>query len=194
MRIKCGFDGANNSRGFLLNPGFIFNSSVDFFIELDAEYTVYGLTLREGYIWYYICDKHFTYFPRWKPSPFFDVIDSRLSRYWIYSLKKADNYPQAYPIITFPEWANNHPDFYDRLSDGEEQEVAIFRSYKEQMDLEFPNSSIVEIAQVGDADWLICPFCKDAWKNCSSLDALVCCPTCRKIMQNPRYKNEMPYL
>ncbi|MBS0649742.1 MAG: hypothetical protein JSR93_01145 [Verrucomicrobia bacterium] len=163
-------------------------------MELEAEYTVYGLTLREGCFWYYICDRFFTYFPRWKPSPFFEVIDSRLSRYWIYCLKKADNYSDAYPIITFPEWANNHPEFYDRLSDGEDQEVAIFRSYKERMDLEFPNSSIVEIAKIVDAEWLICSFCIDAWKSNTSLDALVCCPACKKIMQNPRYKNEIPHL
>jgi hypothetical protein len=62
------------------------------------------------------------------------------------------------------------------------------------MDLEFPDSSISETAQVGDGEWLICPSFIDAWKYGSNREALVRCPKCLKVYNNPRYKNEYPHL
>ncbi len=160
---------------------------------MNREYTIYGITIRDEYIWYYLCDEIYTYFPRWKPPFFFEVVDPRLSRYWIYSYKKLENYIRAHPIITFPEWANNHPDYYDKLTDGDDPEVAIFKTYKELMDLEFPDSSISKAAQIGDAEWLICPLCWEPWQNSEDIDALVRCPKCQKILNNPRYLNEWPH-
>ena len=60
------------------------------------------------------------------------------------------------------------------------------------MDLEFPDSSISEVAQIGDDEWLICQQCFDAWQSTNYVDALVKCPTCQKIYNNPRYKNPWP--
>jgi uncharacterized CHY-type Zn-finger protein len=60
------------------------------------------------------------------------------------------------------------------------------------MNLEFPDPSIVESAQIGDDEWLICPKCIDAWKS-TTRDALVICPNCKKMFINPRYKNELLY-
>jgi hypothetical protein len=152
------------------------------------------MTVRNGSIWYYIADRVFSYFPRWKPSSFFEVIDVRLSRHWIYSHKKHIDYPQRHSIITFPEWANNHPDFYDKLTDGDKKEVAIFKTYKELMDLEFPSSSISEVAHLVDDEWLICPTCIDAWQCSNIRNALIKCPKCQKTLNNPRYKNEYPHI
>jgi len=194
MKIKCIYNKWPDVPKDIFPINDFSNKESDFYIEIDAEYTVYGMTVRNGCIWYYTRDKAFTYFPRWKPSYFFEVVDPRLSRYWIYSCKKFKNYSQAHPIITFPQWADNHPDFYDMLSDGEEKEVMIFKTYKELMDLEFPDSSISEIAQIGDDEWLICPTCLDAWQYNDDKDALVRCPKCLKVLNNPRYKNEYPHL
>jgi hypothetical protein len=91
------------------------------------------------------------------------------------------------PIITFPEWANNHPDFYDKLSDGDKFEVALFEHYKELMDLEFPDPAVQEAPECLDG-WLICP-CLEAWQSDNTLDALVRCPKCRKLLCNPLYRN-----
>lgn len=197
MKVKCVYN------KFMDVPESIFSSSefnseagrrAEFSLRIGREYTVYGATIRDNCIWYYLCREHFTYYPRWYPSPFFDVIDSRISRHWVYSYKKLDNYGEAYPILTFSEWANDHPDFYDRLTDEEEEEVEIFSTYKELMDLEFPDSSVLDIAQIGDDEWLICSLCIDAWQCSNGKDALVRCPKCQKALNNPRYKNEWPHL
>lgn len=190
MKIKCIYNKFSDVPAEFFPADINYKNNSDFYLDIGKEYTVYGMTIRDGLIWYYVCDRCFTYYPRWKPSSFFNVMDSRLSRYWIYSFKKFDNYAQAYPIITFPEWANEHPDFYDRLTDKDEYEVTIFKSYKELMDLEFPDYSISDIAQIGDDKWLICPMCIDGWQSCNNRDALVKCPKCLRVLNNPRYKNE----
>lgn len=133
-------------------------------------------------IWYCICDALYTYHPMWMPHSFFELSSSHLSRYWIFSFKK-DLQKNRF-FLGFPEWASQQ-DFYDNLTDGEDREVAIFKAYKELMDLEFPDSSISEAAQIGDGEWLICPTCIDAWQSCNSYDALVKCPECRKKNKQP---------
>lgn len=159
----------------------------DFHLDPDRVYVVYGITVRDGDIWYYICDEHFTYYPRWKPSYMFDVVDSTLSRYWIYSQKKLDSYVKPYPIITFPEWANNHPDFYDKLTDNESHETELFLKYKELMDIEFPNPLITEKAHLVDEQSIMCPACSNVWEHQNSVDAMVKCPSCNVVVHNPRY-------
>lgn len=194
MKIKCIFNKWVDIPKDVFSINNTINKESDFYVDVGSEYIVYGMTVRNDCIWYYICDRVFTYYPRWKPSSFFEVIDPRLSRYWIFSCKKFKNYSKAHPIITFPEWADNHPDFYDKLTDGEQKEVIIFKTYKELMDLEFPDSSISEAAQIGDNVWLICPLCMDAWQFSNEEDALVRCPKCKHVLNNPRYKNEWPHL
>jgi hypothetical protein len=185
MKIKCIYNNFADVPNGSTSGDANYTNDSDFYLDIGREYTVYGMTVKGGLIWYYICDRCFSSFPRWKPASFFRVMDSRLSRYWIYSFKKFDNYPQAYPIITFPEWANEHPDFYDRLTDKDEYEVEVFKSYKELMDLEFPDASISDIAQIGDDEWVICPNCINAWHLSTTRDALIRCPKCSKLLNNP---------
>jgi hypothetical protein len=151
------------------------------------QYVVYGLTVNDDSIWYYICSEKFKDYPKWNPASLFTVVDPRLSRYWIYQFKKCEGFAYVQPIITFPEWANNHPDFYDKLSDGDKEEVTLFGHYKELMDLEFPDPAVQEAPEYLDG-WLICP-CLEAWQSDNTLDALVRCPKCRKLLCNPLYRN-----
>ncbi len=189
MRIKCIYNKWIDIPKEIYPISTIPNRESDFYIDVGAEYTVYAMTVNNGYIWYYISDNMFTYFPRWKPPFFFEVIDTRLSRYWIYTYKKFENYTQAHPILAFPEWANNHPDFYDMLSDKNEEETTIFKSYKELMDLEFPDPSISKIAQIGNSELLICPDCINAWESSDEKNGMVRCPKCKRMMHNPRYRD-----
>lgn len=156
------------------------------FLDIGKEYTVYGMIIINCEVWYYICERKHNRFPLPRPSNLFEIIDNRLSRYWIYGIVEGF---KKYPVWMFPEWINETY-FEDSLTDGEEREVAIFNFYKELMDLEFPDSSITETAQIGDNEWLICPTCIDAWQSSNTEDALVKCPKCQKIFNNPRYKNE----
>jgi hypothetical protein len=186
MRIKC-----VENKVAKLPEEIIKNYSIsdsNFPILIGKEYVVYGMTVHLGYVWYYICDEIYSYYPTWSPSPLFEVIDGQLSRFWIYSYKEGMRTVLS-PWWTFPEWADN-PDFYDNLTDGDEREVKIFKSYKELMDLEFPDFTISEIAQIGDKEWLICPTCIDGWECLNTLDGMVRCPKCKKVMHNPRYQAE----
>ncbi|MFA6915651.1 MAG: hypothetical protein WC222_04585 [Parachlamydiales bacterium] len=155
-------------------------------IKVNKNYVVYGMIIEDGYMWYYICDETYSYYPVWKPSPLFEVINNQLSRYWVYSCKKEFDYIS---VIAFPEWAENPYDYYDRLTDGFDKEIEIFKRYKELMDLEFPDPTVTIKAEIGDESWLLCPLCIDAWESTNKLDALVRCPKCQTIMNNPRYFN-----
>lgn len=161
------------------------------FLDSGKEYTVYGLIDSKDkilQILYYICGDDRDKFPIARPYYLFDIVDNRLSKYWIFGLIYG-----LQPVWIFPEWINENY-FQEKLTDWEEREVQIFKSYKEAMDLEFPDSSISEMAEIGDNEWLICPTCIDAWENKDNRNALVRCPKCLKILNNPRYKNEYPHI
>ena len=157
---------------------------------IDKEYVVYVIGEIYQHIWYCICDEQYRYFPWWIPQWYFEISDPRLSRYWIASFVK--DKPKNRLFLGFPEWVNQE-DFYDNLVDGEYQEKQIFKAYKERMDLEFPDASIVDFPQVLDSEWLMCPICIDAWQSIDSKDALIKCPKCQKLYNNPRFNNELPH-
>ena len=154
---------------------------------LGKEYVVYAISEYYDNIWYCICDESYSYYPMWIPFPFFEISDNHLSRYWIFSFKQ--DKPKNRPFFGFPEWALEQV-FYDNLTDGADREVALFKAYKELMDLEFPDSFISQAAQIGDDRWLICPVCFEAWEDYNKLDGMVKCPKCNTILHNPRNENE----
>jgi hypothetical protein len=145
------------------------------------EYTVYALGKSDGEPLYYLYDEYCSYYPMFHSSPFFEITDNHPSRYWVPS-KSEPNF------LAYPEWALDD-NYYGNLIDDEAGESRIFRHYKALMDLEFPDSTITEKAQIGDAQWLICPTCIDAWQSPDNLDAVVICPKCQNMLHNPRYQN-----
>ena len=165
-------------------------SSLYEFLEVGKEYNVYGMVVSFGQVCYYICDRMHNEFPIAIPADLFEIVDRRLSRYWIFGFINAF---ENYPFWIFPEWLTERY-FQNKLTDWEDREMGIFKSYRELMDLEFPDSSVTVSAQIGDDMWLICPECIDAWECSTSKDALVRCPMCKKLFNNPRYKNEYPHL
>lgn len=167
-----------------LKPEDGYTYDYQFAVEIDKTYIVYAMTIYSGYIWYYICDQHYTDYPAWNPSPLFEVIDGRLSKYWIYSCVTEENHTKT--IWAYHQWVKD-PYYYDQLTDGASKEVEIFKYYKNLMDVEFPDPAIKDCAQILDEEWLLCPICIDAWK-CRSEDGMVICPNCKKMFHNPRYK------
>ena len=147
-------------------------------------YTVYGMTIRVGYVWYYVCEDGYNDYPIWRPALLFELVNHELSKYWIFNYESYEDNFLA--IWAFPEWAKNHYEYYDRLTDWKEKESKIFQRYKLLMDLEFPNPSIALTAAVLDDTWLLCPTCIDAWKSQSD-NGMVICPLCKQMMHNPRY-------
>jgi hypothetical protein len=154
------------------------------------EYVIYALRVYLGHIWYCLCDEHFTFYPNWYPWMLFEVIDTRLSRHWVFGYEE-DEYGRT-PYLSFPEWASDRR-FYEDLVDGNKMGkcALVFKEYRERMNVEFPDSAVTRSAQVGDAAWLICPQCLDAWPASGSRDALVRCPKCQQVWCDPRYQNTL---
>ncbi len=188
MRVECKYN-----IGKQIPENFVGYVSLDKKIPLiiGKQYVVYALSEFYKNIWYCIYDEYCTSYPMWTPSQFFELTDNHLSRHWVFSLKKDSSTTDVAQedlrlFFGFPEWATELG-FYDRLTDGEEKEVALFKTYKELMDLEFPDSAISDRAQIGDSEWLICPDCLDAWNSPGDKDGMAICPKCKKMMHNPRY-------
>jgi len=171
------------------------NTSPDnyhFNLKEGQTYIVYAWAIFNNCLWYCISEGNNVFFPMWNPSMIFDIVDNRLSRYWIFNIWSTSvDVEKEIPICSFPEWAND-PYFYTELIEynGNDPNAIIFKKYKTLMDLEFPDPSITEKAEIGDRDWLICPKCIDAWEWKDDRDALVKCPKCQTIFNNPRYKDE----
>lgn len=156
-------------------------------LTLGKSYIVYALTIDAEGTWFCILDEARSS-PMWHPEYCFKIEHQRLSRYWIINSWK-DKQGVNRPILAFPEWANSQYFHWD-LVESDEEAWKIFRKYEKLMNLEFPNPTIKETAQIGDDKWLICPLCIDAWEN-QVQDALIICPKCQTVLNNPRYKDEI---
>jgi len=112
-------------------------------ITIGRVYIVYGFTIVKDFVWYYLCDDNYSErdympFPLWYPSPLFEIIDRRLSKYWEFDAQPGERCESpSGVIVAFPEWAKD-PFYYDRLTDGFEPEIALFRKYKKLIDAEYP--------------------------------------------------------
>jgi len=188
MKVKC----IENKRNSLTTEALKQCSSYDKFpLIVGKEYVVYALSEFDDYFWFCLWNEQCYSFPIWEPSLFFEISDARLSRYWIFAFR--NNFlGKKVPFFGIPEWANSDA-FYDNLTESEDKEIRIFSKYRELMEVEFPDRSISEKAQIGDDQWLMCPLCIDAWEEPSPLNAMVTCPLCKKMMHNPRYKDELPH-
>jgi len=85
----------------------------------------------------YLCDENYPEFrfPKWYPFSFFEVVDSRLSKYWeIGQFDFSEKYGKV-AIISFPEWARDAT-FYERLVDGDPEALKVFEKYKTLIDAE----------------------------------------------------------
>jgi hypothetical protein len=185
MRIKCILNSGRDLPEDCLDPAGGFNRDTKFALVIGKEYNVYAITLFLGYVWYFICDEDYVYYPIWNPSPLFEVVDGRLSKYWRYNFIKG-NLPVAKSrsIFAFEEWAKNPYRYYDNLTNGNESEVAIFKRYKDLMDLEFPCPSITKKASILKESWVMCPNCDESWEELSK-DGMLRCPKCKEFLQNP---------
>jgi hypothetical protein len=109
-------------------------------LSIGKIYHVYGCLYKKEYPWFYICeDDDFEDYPKAYAAPFFEVIDSSLSKYWVFghAVIKNDINSEGYIYthMTFKEWANDYF-FYERLVEGQEKEVSIFMKYKRLIDAE----------------------------------------------------------
>jgi hypothetical protein len=137
MKVRCIGNLGSNLPPALLDPTSNRDENTLFPLTIGKTYVVYGLTVHRDFAWYYICDDEFTYFPVWNPSPLFEIVDHRVSKYWEinYSPDGRGESDTGF-ILAYPEWARD-PYYYEHLSDDRAQEVQTFRKYKKLLDEEY---------------------------------------------------------
>ncbi|MEZ2232167.1 hypothetical protein [Microcoleus sp.] len=113
-----------------IDPARGYTKKIKLPLTVGKEYVVYAIRAWQGIVWYYICDDNYSYYPMQTPAPLFEVVDSRVSKYW-----RVMPYPNGVLRIAFEQWFTD-PYFYDKLTDQEEAEVEIFDQVKELMDAE----------------------------------------------------------
>ena len=123
----------------MLEPAAGLAKESEFSLLLNKIYTVYGFTLDRGYIWYYLYDEDCINdskpYPGAHPSPLFEVVDRRLSKYWEFGLFSNDK-GDYWIEVAYPEWARDRY-YYDSLTDGEDDAVDVFAKYKQLIDVEY---------------------------------------------------------
>jgi hypothetical protein len=135
MKVECVSRSADALPAEMIRPDWGLAADSQFPLVVGKQYVVYGITLALGHLWYYLCDEGYTYYPVWKPSPLFRVVDPRLPRCWQIGFHSPPRGRKAILIIAFQAWVDD-PLFYDRLTDGEEEAVRVFSRYKRLMDAE----------------------------------------------------------
>jgi hypothetical protein len=154
------------------------------------DYVVYGIMLDTSFLrfpLYLLSGEDHYYWPYHYPAPLFNVVDARISRHWVYSFEE-DRVGNSFDMnFLFREWVND-PLFFTNLFEGEPEVARIFDHYRELMDLEFPDPSVSNTAMDLGEGWVMCPFCDDSWEA-DNLNAMVRCPTCKKLSHNPIYKD-----
>lgn len=133
MKIACVANTGDALPESYLDPRAGYRDDMEFPLTIGKEYVVYGLAIRDNQVWYYISDDDDLYYPVHRPAPLFDVVDNTLSKYWKYGY--TPDHLDHLALFTFHEWLSD-PYFYDRLTDGNESEVSIFRRMKSLMDSE----------------------------------------------------------
>jgi hypothetical protein len=100
-------------------------------LEVNKEYTVYGVVFWDNSPWYYICVEDYDEYPKPFPAEVFEVSDDRLSPYWkVTHEQKEDGEVQS--SLLFNEWSKD-TSFYERLIEEDEGVIETFEKYRELM-------------------------------------------------------------
>ena len=134
MRVKCKWSRNNELPKAYVDDRVPINSSTDWHLTTGKEYVVYGLECYEGKTWYYVVDDHNLWFPIMKPAPLFDIVDPKPSAYWQVNFKTWRDSTEIL-LLAFEEWCVEET-YYERLSDKNPPEVAIFVQRRKEMDSE----------------------------------------------------------
>lgn len=138
MKIRCISRTTENFPPSLIRQELGLHKGRNFAVIPGKEYIVYAMTMYYGSLWYYICDEEYTYYPIWNPCHLFTLTDARIPSCWTLGFRPSSkpDIPDE-PVFAFPEWSSD-PLYYDRLTEGNESAIQVFRKYKTLMDEELP--------------------------------------------------------
>ena len=156
----------------------------DELLSEDRFYTVFGISTRNNFTNYDIIFGVDSYTKAF-PSYLFEVIDSRLSRYFC-SGKSLDGNNEEMSFISFKEWVGiENSLFYFKLVEGEEREVLLFEHYRKLLQLEFKHPDVQSEAILKEEFELECPICENVWRE-ELPDFEMCkCNRCGTVLLNP---------
>jgi hypothetical protein len=154
MKILCKINNVNQIENALVKrriEKYKDEDNGEIYLTLGKTYNVYGIVFSNNFPFYLICEEDNDDYVIPFDTSFFDVVDQRFSSYWRLSVVQ-HNEQECSTSIVFKEWADD-PLFFEKLLDGEPEEVAIFLQYKKLMDEEFLNENEIqkeiEIGKIG---------------------------------------------
>jgi hypothetical protein len=100
-----------------------------FSLTIGQAYWVYGLAILSGEPWVYILDT--SKYLRPVPLCLFEIIDRRISKYWVVKLHLDGNISMSYPTIV------DNPYYLDDLSEYDPEIVKDFQKIQELLYTEF---------------------------------------------------------
>lgn len=110
-----------------------YTRSMEFALTINREYPVYAVTVSMGSAWYYLLDDDDQPWPTYSPSALFEITDGELPHSWrIGYFRHSVDIERQYPIISFPEWAEDRT-FYERLVDGDSEAITVFERRKSEV-------------------------------------------------------------
>lgn len=128
--------------------------------------------------------------PAWPyiyPLGDFEIVDPRLSRYWVFTTRESALTPAGATM----EFVFGYADYVcDRehalaLVEHQRDAVATFESARERMDLEHALPTVQQQAQELGDGWILCGACCDAWQIENSIDEMARCPACQTVQRLP---------
>lgn len=159
-----------------------------FYLTYGKSYIIYGIEFtKEGFSNFLLVDDTDVYYLNIYPSEFFEIIDTRISKYWVGT--NCSNYPINDIIppstISFKEIVTNNY-FLGSLLNGEYDSQQIFLEYKKNIECEFPCEDL-KTAEIFGEKWVVCSYCGEIWE-CNSNDGIIICPRNFEKNNNPFWK------
>ena len=153
------------------------------FLEKDTVYTVFAIYLNKK-TELMIDIESFPSAPFAISSELVDVVDRRLSRYWVFG-SPYDKKDTSKCIISFPEWANDKY-FFQGIIEGKAASN-IWINYKKLIELEYAFENKIKAIDLKE-NWIQCAICLDAWQVADDFlkNELVKCPSCDEVQLNPK--------
>jgi hypothetical protein len=133
MIVTCRLNHAGELPETWLEPAAGLRADTRFPLTVGRSYVVYALALRGGQVRFFIQDDDELYSPMAYPALLFEVEDDRVSSWWHFR-RTPENLDHDV-IFAIREWACDDY-FYDRLTDGNPEELRIFRNARQRLESE----------------------------------------------------------
>lgn len=137
MRVRC----KTNRAEHLTAKWIIGLGDGTYELTPDREYVVYALEWSEGMPGYILCHDNYSFYPMHYPAELFEIVDPKLSRYWVAGFQPVRRLGNTGPIVLpeivvgFPEWVADWG-FRYWLTERREPEKSTWERYKRLMDEE----------------------------------------------------------